>query len=126
MLCPTQATKLDTERGVDLATLVGPPVDIESASLEAVTQRLDLAIYYLRRVHLFDYYSGRAFATLPELVRACGRFCARARWDAAAPDGTARLWWSWWYDRARRRRRAVLTSWRARPPLWRAGTDRRG
>ena len=84
----TQAAKLDQERGVSLESVVGPALDADTATIEAVTERLDVTVYYLRRVHAFDYYSCREFQSLRALVRSCGRYTMRARWNDAAPDGT--------------------------------------
>lgn len=85
-----QAAKFDAERGVSLTSLAGEPPSADAASLEEVTARLDLTIYYLRRVHLFDYYAARQFTSLSALVRACGQYIVRPEWDESYANSTCR------------------------------------
>jgi hypothetical protein len=65
-----------------LAALLPP-----THTADDVTHRLDVTLYYLRRVHALDYYSGHAYAGLLPLVRACGQYVVRARWVDGSPGG---------------------------------------
>ena len=81
--------RLDALRGVSCPLPAVSAADVASVGAAELSRQLDLRLLYLRRVHLFDYYTATQFRSAASLASRAGDVLLRPRGDA--PEHAAAL-----------------------------------